>query len=58
MDRSARGDGDGLVGMRDRIRAIGGELEIISSPGRGTAVRGTIPAIVIESAAEQYEARR
>ena len=38
-----RGDGMGLIGMRDRIGAVGGELEIISSPGRGTIVRGTVP---------------
>jgi len=36
-------DGDGLIGMRDRIGAVGGELEIVSSPGVGTTVRGTIP---------------
>ena len=44
IDQSAPGDGDGLIGMRDRVGAVGGELEIISSPGRGTTVRGTIPA--------------
>jgi signal transduction histidine kinase len=30
----------GLTGMRDRIRAAGGELRIISVPGRGTTVEG------------------
>jgi len=30
----------GLTGMRDRIRAAGGELRIISAPGRGTTVEG------------------
>jgi signal transduction histidine kinase len=35
--------GAGLVNMRDRIAAVGGELEIRSSPGAGTAVVGTIP---------------
>ena len=38
-----RGDGDGLIGMRDRVGAVGGELEIVSSPGRGTTVRGNDP---------------
>ena len=33
----------GLTGMRDRIRAAGGELRIISSPGRGTTVEGHFP---------------
>jgi signal transduction histidine kinase len=35
--------GDGLTNMRDRLAAIGGELEIRSAPGRGTVVAGTIP---------------
>ena len=29
--------------MRDRIAAVGGELEIHSGPGAGTTVVGTIP---------------
>ena len=46
IDHSERGDGDGLIGMRDRVGAVGGEFEIVSSPGRGTTVRGTIPEAV------------
>jgi signal transduction histidine kinase len=41
MGSSAR-DGDGLVGMRDRVGAVGGELRIASTPG-GTSVLGTVP---------------
>ena len=37
------GDGDGLDSMRDRIGAVGGELRIVSAPGVGTTVRGTVP---------------
>ena len=33
----------GLTGMRDRIRAAGGELRIVSAPGRGTTVEGYFP---------------
>ena len=36
-------DGVGLVSMEDRIGAVGGELEIDSTPGRGTTIRGTVP---------------
>jgi signal transduction histidine kinase len=35
--------GNGLMNMRDRIGAVGGELEIRSTPGAGTVVAGTIP---------------
>jgi signal transduction histidine kinase len=35
--------GDGLVNMRDRIAAVGGELDVRSTPGVGTLVVGTIP---------------
>jgi signal transduction histidine kinase len=36
--------GIGIQGMRDRIEAVGGRLEISSEPGQGTHLRGTIPA--------------
>ena len=35
--------GAGLVNMRDRIAAVGGELEIRSALGAGTTVLGSIP---------------
>jgi signal transduction histidine kinase len=35
--------GVGLTSMRDRLAAVGGELAIASSPGRGTRVTGSIP---------------
>jgi signal transduction histidine kinase len=35
--------GSGLVGLRDRVEAIGGRLEIDSPPGGGTSLRVTIP---------------
>jgi signal transduction histidine kinase len=44
MTMPIRPAGIGLISMRDRIGAVGGELEITSTPGRGTSVRGTIPA--------------
>lgn len=44
MPESAATGGDGLAGMRDRIGAVGGEVQIHSAPGRGVTVRGSIPA--------------
>lgn len=33
----------GLVGMRERVEAVGGRLSVLSAPGRGTSVQATIP---------------
>ncbi|MGH2474924.1 MAG: CHASE3 domain-containing protein [Candidatus Limnocylindrales bacterium] len=35
--------GSGLVGLRDRVEAIGGDLELTSPPGEGTSLHATIP---------------
>ncbi|HEY8472385.1 MAG TPA: sensor histidine kinase [Natronosporangium sp.] len=39
--------GFGLSSMRQRIRSVGGMLEIESTPGEGTAVSASVPAIVV-----------
>jgi signal transduction histidine kinase len=39
----ARPDGSGLVGLRDRLEALQGRLEIDSPLGRGTIVVAEIP---------------
>lgn len=42
--RSGRGErGLGLIGIRERVSAIGGTLQITSTPHRGTELRITIP---------------
>jgi signal transduction histidine kinase len=35
--------GSGLVGLRDRVEALGGTIRTISPPGRGTCVLARIP---------------
>jgi len=37
------GDGNGLAGMRDRVRALGGTLSIESPPGKGTRLLVRVP---------------
>ena len=36
-------DGIGLVTMRDRIGAVGGELEVVSEPGAGVTIHVAVP---------------
>jgi signal transduction histidine kinase len=36
--------GSGITGLHDRISAVGGTLDIASTPGRGTIVRTRLPA--------------
>jgi PAS domain S-box-containing protein len=36
-------DGSGILGLRDRAEASGGSLFVISPPGKGTVVTGTLP---------------
>jgi signal transduction histidine kinase len=35
--------GSGLIGLRDRVEALGGQLEVSSLPGSGTSLLATIP---------------
>jgi signal transduction histidine kinase len=35
--------GAGLTGLKDRIETIGGRVEIVAAPGRGTTVAGVVP---------------
>jgi signal transduction histidine kinase len=40
---AAPGGGSGLIGLRDRVEALAGELAMVSEPGGGTTVTATIP---------------
>ena len=44
FDTGARNEGFGLVGMRERMALVGGEISIDSAPGEGTTVRATLPS--------------
>jgi signal transduction histidine kinase len=43
FDAKAKAYGTGLQGMRDRLDAIGGGLQVESTPGNGTTVSGRVP---------------
>jgi signal transduction histidine kinase len=38
-----RRQGLGLVGLRERVEALGGQFDLQSAPGQGTRVRASIP---------------
>jgi len=37
------GEGLGIVGMRERASTLGGRVDFVSHPGRGTSLRVLIP---------------
>ncbi len=43
FDPGAIGEGRGLVGMRERVALLGGEIDIRSEPAEGTEVVATLP---------------
>jgi signal transduction histidine kinase len=43
LQRAASGRHLGLLGMRERVEALGGRLEIESAPGQGTEIRASVP---------------
>jgi len=43
VDSATRGKSFGLLGMRERALALGGEVKITSVPGQGTVIGVTIP---------------
>jgi len=43
LRRAASGRHLGLAGMRERLEALGGKLEIESSPGHGAEIRASMP---------------
>ena len=45
FDPAVVGHGTGLQGIADRLASLGGELDVRSAPGEGTAVSGSLPVI-------------
>ncbi len=43
FDTGAASRGSGLLGIEDRLAALGGTMEIRSSPGQGTTIAGVVP---------------
>jgi len=43
FDASAGTYGTGLQGMADRLDAVGGDLRVDSTPGRGSTITGSVP---------------
>jgi signal transduction histidine kinase len=35
--------GSGLIGLEDRVEAVGGKIRIVSPPGHGTSLQAVIP---------------
>lgn len=51
------GTGFGLTSMRQRIRGVGGQVEVQSAPGEGTSVSARVPAIAPGGTAEKAAVR-
>ena len=43
FDPEAVGEGRGLIGMRERIELLGGEIEVRSRPDDGTEIAARVP---------------
>lgn len=44
FDPSARMQGLGLIGLRERVEALSGRFELVSAPGNGVRIKAVIPA--------------
>jgi two-component system sensor histidine kinase UhpB len=41
--QAVQGKGLGLLGMEERVRLLGGQLEIVTAPRKGTEIRVRLP---------------
>jgi signal transduction histidine kinase len=40
-----RTKGMGLLGMEERVKQLGGHLDVVSEPGKGTTLRVSLPVL-------------
>ena len=45
LEKPLRPDGQGLMGISERVRLLGGKFDIQSAPGKGTRLTVTIPLL-------------
>jgi DNA-binding CsgD family transcriptional regulator len=50
-------EGSTLYGMRSRASALGGEVEVETSPGWGTRVKAKLPTSIVETGGDAQQAR-
>jgi signal transduction histidine kinase len=43
------GQGSGLIGLKDRVEALGGRLSLDSDPGAGTLLAVELPLVGVEA---------
>ncbi len=48
FDAATATKGSGLTNMSDRLDALGGTIDVSSTPGHGASIRGTLPARELE----------
>jgi PAS domain S-box-containing protein len=53
FDARRKHDGFGLLGIRERVTGMGGQLSIHSKPGAGTTIHVTLPYLANEHAAKR-----
>ena len=51
FDMASVKPGAGVMNMTDRLDALGGSFEMASSPGHGTSIHGSLPALAVVAAA-------
>jgi signal transduction histidine kinase len=57
LKRASTGASLGLLGMIERIELIGGKVEFVSAPGKGTEVQASIPGIKRSPSMKRYPRR-